>query len=207
MKIYQRRLIGLAITYVAITFPLAVMFVVNEPFRVLAVRTANHYAVRIFGCDTVFIGDSLTYDGQFNGLRSWKSVNLAVPGATTHQIRTQARFALHYRPSVVCVMAGTNDVLEANYDEEYTVGEYRKLLESIGGQKCIVVLVPFTSDPELSTRISSLNERLKEIAPNFVDLNPTISRDGKLLSEFTTDGIHFSPAGYRVWALEMRKSR
>jgi lysophospholipase L1-like esterase len=36
-----------------------------------------------------------------------------------------------------------------------------------------------------------------------VDLNGIIAPEGVLLSKYSTDGVHFSNDGYKVWAQEL----
>lgn len=197
--------------YVLATLPIVILTAWNPTLRHTFVNTAAHYRSRVASVRAVFIGDSLTAGMG----RSINSINLAGSGYTVEQIRQQVPRALSYRPEVIYVMGGTNDLFDSRYDLEFTVASYDAMLSEIQAAnvqcivQCIVTLVPYHATTERRQRIDELNARITQLAHKrgcrVVDLNPLLAPHGTLLPQYTTDGTHFSREAYRVWT-ELRNN-
>ncbi len=125
-------------------------------------------------------------------------------------------------PSVIFMNIGTNDIGSADYTLEHLIGNYEKILDQIKErlQKVKVFLMayyPVNDSPEvateewvkrvLSTRtngaIAAANTAVKNLADRkgclYIDLNKGLTdEEGRLKKEFTIEGIHMYPNGYRI---------
>ena len=156
--------------------------------------------------DVVMIGDSITASGDWKSLLPGrKIVNQGVPSFTTKSALSRVRLASATKASRAFVMLGVNDLRQgAAVDEVFS--RYSALIDALASSVPSVVVQStlLTSDFVLNRAISELNRRLAERCQAgsclFVDLNKTLAPDGLLGREFTTDGIHLTPAAYFLWA-------
>jgi lysophospholipase L1-like esterase len=166
----------------------------------------------------VFCGESSTAGGRNWGFRLegnlLNSMNLAGNGYTASQIFNQVSIALNYKPDYVFIMAGTNDVLQKDFSPSNTIKEYENIIQAFKGTKTIPVftLIPLTSskDVNINKHIKILNSQLDSLLKSqgitTIDLNPYLAPSGYLSKEYTTDGVHLSEAGYKIWVREVKKN-
>lgn len=210
LLIRRRALRWLLIAYVVTSLPLVVLFLWNRTVRSTFLNIAAHYGSKVHDVRSLHVGDSLTAGGgQWSGRLSGtplNAINLAGNGYTVSQVRHQLQAGLRYKPTYVCVLAGTNNVCNPYYNEDITVQQYRELMYQLqfANVRVIVTLVPYQASNLHQAAITRLNNRIRKVAhvPNcqIIDLNPTIAPDGHLLPKYTTDGIHFTDAAYDIWA-------
>jgi lysophospholipase L1-like esterase len=152
-----------------------------------------------------FIGDSLTHRNSdlamlVGGLR-FDSKNFAVDGYTIPQIKRQLMdTVILNNPCLVVVMAGTNrqekDTLSSN------LNQYQIMLDNLLKHNIDVVVLETlsTQRTSLNTYINQLNENLKKIATekniSYFPSNTYLAGSGRLLSEYTVDGVHLNLIGY-----------
>lgn len=202
------------LVYALAALPLVSLFAVNQYFRNVVFRLASHYRAALVNPRTVHVGDSITAGGGHWSflLKSipFDSINLAGNGYTTRQIANQVHKALTYQPEVVVIMAGANDILDENYNEQDVVDDYASISESFAGKKsqCLVTLPVKMRDPRRSQAVERLNRRLKNDLPGMgclvIDLNPDLAPNDVLLDRFTGDGVHLTHDAYKVWADKLR---
>jgi len=200
------------VMYVIVTVPFMTVFIKNDYARFVYMETVSHWYSRIRPPSYVFIGDSITAGGRNWGWRlhgnPLASRNLAGNGYTTAQIASQVKIALAYSPDYVLVMAGTNDILNGA-PPEVAVREYRKLLQSFAGTAAqpIITLMPHQASSAYQETTEEFNRAIRDLATGmeveWLDLNPKIAPSGQLLPQYSTDGVHFSDAAYRVWCEEI----
>lgn len=211
----SQRLLVLAYgTYVLASLPLVVLFAANHQFRHVFFNLASHYRAKLVRPRTIHVGDSITSGGgHWSFLLSsmpFDSINLAGNGYTTQQIAGQVRRALNYKPEVVVIMAGTNDILSDDFSEKKVLDSFGSIanLFASHSSQCLVTLPTKLRDPSRSASIDGLNQKLSGILPGMgcsvIDLNTDLAPDGVLEPRFTRDGIHLNEEAYAVWADRLR---
>jgi len=154
----------------------------------------------------VALGDSLT-SGYGDPGPSWPSRldtqdpylrllhNAGVPGDVTAQMRNRlSSDVLAYKPDVVFVMGGTNDI-----------GHYISAATKAKGITVVLMTIPPDSYPAWAGQINSLNSQIVHLANSYVlavvDVHAALSTsDGVYVDKYTVDGVHFSALGAQVVA-------
>jgi acyl-CoA thioesterase-1 len=137
--------------------------------------------------------------------------NTGVPGNTTAQMR--ARFAadvLPYKPSVLFILGGTNDLgLGISYSA--IISNLRAIVVAAKAQKIqpILLLVPPDSYKSMAPKIDALNAAIINLANSqrvvYVDIHAPLSTStGIFYSKYTVDGLHFTDLGAQVVANTIR---
>jgi acyl-CoA thioesterase-1 len=163
----------------------------------------------------VALGDSLTawpadpwpsrldaVDPQLKLIR-----NAGVPGNVTAQMRARlSSDVLAYKPDVLFVMGGTNDIAQG-YSQAAIIANLRAIITTAQahGIHVFLLTIPPDSYPGMVSRISSLNgaivalgTSLKVRVTNIT--RPLASSAGTYEARYTSDGLHFSALGAQVVA-------
>lgn len=187
-----------------------------------------HYRLRTLYFDVdpspaqpvVFLGDSITYGGDWAGLFPDSPVeNRGIGGDSTAGLLRRLEQVLALQPSRIFLMIGTNDLCY-NRPIPKIMENYRRILsrfhdELPGTQVYVQSVLPFndTLFPARGLRtneqIKKLNSQIKSLAAEFgypyVDLTPKFTgRDGRLPAEYTSDGLHLSDKAYLVWREQIK---
>ncbi|MEJ8572819.1 SGNH/GDSL hydrolase family protein [Microbaculum marinum] len=186
--------------------------VYSKPLRQHYVQTVQRYIAYMVPPLIVLAGDSLTAEGFWHQdlvKNPLALVNLAEGGLTIAQVATQVAAAKSYAPRNILILAGTNDIVLFGRTTDEIRNDYDFLLSQTEREwNVVVTLIPYTSYPKYSESISNANAAITEVAiehgAEIVDLNSAISDDRVLLPAYTTDGVHLSRFGYRIWADELR---
>jgi lysophospholipase L1-like esterase len=121
-----------------------------------------------------------------------------------------SRIILPYRPAIVVLYAGDND-LAAGKTPEQVRDDFRAFVKRIHDKlpktKILFLSIkPSIARWKLLDRISKANRLIgeeckKEAGLTFVDVGSVLlGKDGKPRKEmFEKDGLHLSPAGYKAW--------
>jgi lysophospholipase L1-like esterase len=168
----------------------------------------------------VALGDSLTawpaynpwptrLDAQDSVLRLVK--NAGVPGNTTSQMRARlARDVYPYKPEVLLVLGGTND-LGYGISESAIIANLRAIVIAAKAHKImpIIINVPPDSYPSMASKIKSLNKAILVLANaqkiHVVDMYRALANSsGTIRPEYTSDGLHFSDLGCQAAANQIR---
>ncbi|RCV47827.1 GDSL-type esterase/lipase family protein [Marinitenerispora sediminis] len=162
--------------------------------------------------DIVLLGDSLTEGGAWQELLPGLPVrNLGVGGDTAAGVRRRLRPVAEGRPAQVFLLIGTNDVaLGRDLDAiaADTAAILAELRRATPRTRLHLQSVPPRTAP-YTARIRDLNARYQRAAAEhgaqYLDLWPALAdAEGRLRAEFTADGLHLLPAGYRAWTGELR---
>lgn len=166
----------------------------------------------------VALGDSLT-SGYGDSGPSWPSRldtqdpylrllhNAGVPGDLTSGMRSRlSSDVVAYKPDVVFVMGGTNDI--GHYvSAATTIANLRAIIVAAKAKGITVVLmtIPPDSYPAWAGQINSLNSQIVHLANSYVlavvDVHAALSTsDGVYVDKYTVDGVHFSALGAQVVA-------
>jgi lysophospholipase L1-like esterase len=164
--------------------------------------------------DVVFMGDSITDNWRYGdpSLFNAKVLDRGIGGQTTPQMLL--RFypdVLSFRPKVVHIMAGTNDVSGNTGAEtdETIVSNIRAMIDLAKANRIRVVLSAITPSKQFvarpgvdpSARIAAVNKQLVKLAAEmhvtFVDYTPVLADSaGGLADALGNDGLHPNRDGY-----------
>lgn len=179
----------------------------------------------VTSADVVFMGDSITDNWQqarFGGFFSGKRyVDRGISGQTTPQMLLRFRSdVLAFKPKVVVILAGTNDIAGNTGPEsdEMIEDNLMSMSELAEASHVKVVLSSITpvSEYHLTTpnanpqtnqrpmsRIHAINDWIKSYAAShghvYLDYFSSMTDDkGLLKAEFSADDLHPNTAGYAV---------
>lgn len=176
----------------------------------------------------LFTGSSLMEQFPINELLMTNKINLiaynrGIGGFTSDDMLAHMdEMVFGTEPSVIFINIGTNDIGSADYTLEHLIGNYEKILDQIkqrlqNVKVFLMAYYPVNDSPEvvteewvkrvLSTRtneaIVAANTAVKDLADRkgclYIDLNKGLTdEEGRLKKEFTIEGIHMYPNGYRI---------
>ena len=174
--------------------------------------------------DIVMFGNSLTHGASWSDLLGRS--NVAQMGITSDIVRgylNRTNFVLRYRPKIVFIMGGVNDIYNWTPVEEI-FSVYIRIIEQFKAKNIIPVIQSTTysaknyakdwgGTPETNAgrnrEVDKLNKMLSDYAKknsiDYIDIISQLSRNGYLKDEVTWDGIHFKADAYKVWAREVEK--
>lgn len=164
----------------------------------------------------VLLGDSITEGIKIHDLAGMVIINEGVSGdrvengETKTGVRNRLDLVAQAKPACVCVMIGINDFWGAQKDVATVEMEYRsmapELRAAVPNARIVIesILPAGEAHKDLQPKVDELNRKLPSIAADtkaeFLLLDPVMkSANGLLRPEFTTDGIHLTPAGYTAW--------
>lgn len=160
----------------------------------------------------VFLGDSITQDGQWG---DWfpdrVTHNLGISANTTDDVVARLDDVIALRPEAVVLLIGTND-LGQRKSVEHIVRNIEYLLvtlrRSLPGARMLVQSI-MPRGREFAAQIQDANRHLRQFAPSvnaqYLDLWPTLAlEDGELDPALSDDRLHLTAAGYERWLDELR---
>lgn len=176
----------------------------------------------------LFTGSSLMEQFPINEMLMTENIpltayNRGVGGFTTDDMLAHMdEMVFGTEPSVIFINIGTNDIGSSDYELDKLMTNYEKILNSIkkrlGNVKIyLIAYYPVNDSPEVTelewvknvfkTRtnenINKANKAVEQMAERmdcrYIDLNEGLTDwDGRLKKEFTIEGIHMYPNGYKV---------
>lgn len=169
---------------------------------------------------SILLGDSISLWFPAELLppkRSW--LNQGISGETSAGLLERLALIDRTQPEVIFVLIGINDLIRGSTDETILANQQLiiRYLRQVHPQTKIVLqsILPHGMDKVTwegrdrliaipNTRILALNEQLKAIAKAeggvYLDLYPLFAdSNGNLNPEFSSDGLHLSPQGYKIW--------
>jgi lysophospholipase L1-like esterase len=158
--------------------------------------------------DIVFLGNSITENGGDWGKRFNLSAikNRGISGDNTDGVLNRLDEICYFKPSMVFMLIGINDVFNPYISVEYIFNNIIKIVnviyEKSTATKIYVHTILPTSDFTLTNKIKELNKLLSNKPLNYtiLDIHGLFLGPSDLIKkEYTTDGIHLSEAGYTVW--------
>lgn len=166
----------------------------------------------------VLLGASLVQHGEWAELLAGiPVVNRGISGDRVADALRRLDPIVAARPRAVFVMVGLNDVL-AGSPSDVIEREHRQLVQQLrsGSPQTRVVLMsvlPVRRDGHegegLNDALRTVNAGLERIAADegcsFLNLAPLFrDADGRLLPQFTLDGVHLTGPAYQLWANVLR---
>jgi lysophospholipase L1-like esterase len=166
---------------------------------------------------TLFVGDSITEGFPLaEAFPDGHVINQGIGGDKINGVRERLDIVALAQPATVYLMIGTNDVAwKETVTSETLRLDYASLLDELRQvlpeARIIVQSVLPTGRAYAggNARVQQLNGVIAELAQErkleFVNLYPKLQgADGLMDSQYTTDGIHLSLAGYWRWLREIR---
>jgi lysophospholipase L1-like esterase len=141
----------------------------------------------------------------------WPTINRGFGGSQLSDALYFAdRIVLPYRPRVVVLYAGDNDIA-AGESPEQVAGDFRlfvrKIHETLPEARIAVISIkPSIARWNLYNKMKEANERISRLCGEnerlaYIDVaNHMLGDDGRPRSElFADDGLHLNEAGYQLW--------
>jgi lysophospholipase L1-like esterase len=161
---------------------------------------------------TVFLGDSLTQDGDW---AAWfpdlNAVNLGRSGDTTDGVLARLGEVVAAHPDEVLLLIGTND-LGTRQTVEHLVRNIQSIMVDLrrdlpGARMLLQSILP--RGREFAEQIQTANIHLRQFAATvraqYLDLWPALAEaDGELNRAYSEDRLHLNAAGYEAWLGELR---
>ncbi len=172
--------------------------------------------------EIIFLGNSITDGCDWSELfRNSNIKNRGISGDITDGILFRLDEVVRSKPNQIFIMIGVND-LSQNKTPDYVLTIYSKILLAIKEaspktQVFVQSILPvndgfgkFGNHTNKGAEIKQVNKQLASLARNFnysyIDLTEAFSdKDGKLLKEYTNDGLHLTAAGYLAWKDEIKR--
>lgn len=155
----------------------------------------------------IMVGDSKTAYGDWSRrLNRFDIKNMGVPAYTSFNINWHVRGLLEeYHPKIVFIEGGVNDFY-FGYSVEDTYKHLTSIYDTLQKRE-VKVIVQSTLltriDEGMNDSIVLLNNKLYEYCQQhnleFLDLNLSLSEQGKLKPAYTKDGVHLTEEGYDSW--------
>lgn len=172
--------------------------------------------------DIVFLGNSITFWGDWNELLNSKYVkNRGIPGDITFGVLDRLNEVVNGKPAKVFILIGINDIAR-NIPDSIILHNYKRIIDSIksGSQKTKIffqTLLPINSSFNKMVayykkgHIINVNEGLKKLASEehigLIDLySAFVDKDGNLPQNLSFDGVHLKKPGYEKWVAILKKS-
>lgn len=172
--------------------------------------TALYDLSKIGKADVVFLGNSITFGGNWSELLGRdRIINRGIGSDNIPGMLRRLSQVYKLEPALCFVMAGIND-LYTDADADTVFKRYVQLIDSLRAhsiapviQSTLHVNPKWKRTEEKNPQVARLNTLLKKYSADnalaFIDLNAVLSEDGVLKSEYTTDGVHLNAAAYQVW--------
>uniref|UniRef100_UPI0040285DC2 glycoside hydrolase family 97 catalytic domain-containing protein n=1 Tax=Prevotella sp. TaxID=59823 RepID=UPI0040285DC2 len=169
--------------------------------------------------DIVVFGDSRVQMGGDWGklLGREHVVNAGIGGFTTsHFIWLVKPYVIERHPRVCLLEGGSNDI-GAGIPLERIKRNYRSLVDTLLTHGINVIMhavtYPTEKDPtvqqfkvEMTDSLDAFIHQLaREKGLPCVDLNPLLTENKRLKADYARDNVHFTPAGYTIWAREVNR--
>ncbi len=173
--------------------------------------------------DIVFLGNSITDGGEFQELFNMENVlNRGIRSDRIEGVLKRVDQVTSGHPKKIFLLIGINDVADKYNTVNSLAAKYERLVKAIREkspetQLFVQSVMPINNDFKRykslfgrETIIPPFNEEIKKIALEngavYIDLWQELAdpSTGKMKSEFTSDGLHLTGAGYRAWTDAVR---
>jgi len=174
------------------------------------------------GGELVFLGDSITDGGEWAEMfHDIRIKNRGISGDTTEGVLARAEEVTAAKPACVFLMIGVNDLADG-VSVESVLENIKRIAQKIIRQSpdtrlFIQSLLPvndhfslFPDHVSKAEQIKSVNAGLRVFCRNrgltYIDLFALFrTKDGRLDSRYTNDGLHLTGAGYLLWKEALRE--
>ncbi len=166
--------------------------------------------------EVIWMGDSITDGGEWSELFPHeKTLNRGISSDNTFGVLFRLTEITRRKPKKIFLLIGINDIAR-NIPDSVIIANYRKIISVIQQQTpqshfYIQSILPtnntfseFKNHQNKKANIITINTALQKLCKEknivYVDLySHFVDESGKLASQFTNDGLHFTGEGYRKW--------
>ncbi len=162
--------------------------------------------------EIIFLGNSITYRGQWAELFNDRCINRGIGGDDTDRILLRLDEVINRKADKIFIMDGIND-LGKNRSIEYIMNNFRKMVMSLRQkspdtklylQSVLPINNKLRNHRRTNDEIKQLNLEIEKLAKEYnvvyIDLyTPFLNPAGMLREDLTTDGIHINGSGYLLW--------
>lgn len=213
----SRKIIALAVAVIATAATLSAQETAAKPGEMPRGTTTPDEMTDSIGSNSiVFLGNSLTFGGNWGGLFGIdNAVNRGIVGNTAADIDARLDEILKAKPAKIFFMCGVNDVshdLSADYVSHAVISIVDRILQESPSTKVYLQsLLPINNSFGRYKRvigkeqtIRDINARLEPMARKrgvtWIYLYPYFcDEDSNLRADITTDGLHLTAPGYEIW--------
>lgn len=167
--------------------------------------------------DIVFLGDSMTYYGDFSSVFPDKVVcNLGLRGDTIQGMIDRVEQVKMLEPKVVYLLAGINDeVCDLDGFREKYKSLINQLLRQVPGANIIIQSLMPVNDIQFkiscnNRQIIVINKVIEDLCCDnsirYMDLFTIYQKDGLLPEHMTMDGIHLKRSAYEKWYTKLKNN-
>jgi len=156
--------------------------------------------------DVIMLGDSITEFGSWQELFPTISIlNRGIAGDTSYGVLERLEEITRRQPKTVFLMIGVNDFRQSISPEivEHNIRSIVSGLSSSGITPIVQSTLFVTDAPEINAQIRRLDVSLRQWCADssvtYIDLNPVLAPEGKLLPRYTWDGVHLNGDAYLQW--------
>ncbi len=154
------------------------------------------------------LGDSITDWSEWNELFERNDIiNRGISGDSTDGLLKRID-GINSSVSKVFIMIGIND-LSKGKSVAYVFNNYKKIVTLLKQKnmqpiiQSILFVDPVKNQRVKNSDIEQLNNKLKKYAVEndmvYIDLNMKLSKDKKLRSDYSYDGLHLNGDAYKAW--------
>ena len=172
--------------------------------------TAMFAISKTSSADIVFLGNSITYGGNWNELLGRdRVINRGIGGDNTVGMLHRMQYVYQLKPKLCFVMAGINDIY-SDAPVETIFHNYAMIIDTLRVHSIIPIIQStlhvnpkWKRTEEKNPEVAKLNSLLQVYAEkneiDFIDVNAVLSLNGILRDEYTTDGVHLNASAYERW--------
>lgn len=162
----------------------------------------------------VFLGDSLTEWGNWKELLpDFDIKNYGIAGNKTYEVFNRLDNITEENPGKIFLMIGINDLADTRQIEDI-LKDYKLIIRYLkkrfqDSELYALSVLPIDErilniDHFNNKKVDLLNKNIENISKNnglrFINMNPLFTnKNGQLKSDYTFDGVHLSPEGYKLW--------
>lgn len=166
-------------------------------------RLAMFRASPMREAEVVMLGDSHTEGGPWSELLAPRQVlNRGIGWDTAQDVLDRLDEVIARRPKLVFVLIGIVDLRYGAAPNEVAerIETIATRLREAGSRPVVQSVLPVSARlrEDTNEKVRTLNERLRTL-PDFLDLHPTLVKDGALDPALTYDGVHLSGPAYLSW--------
>ena len=183
----------------------------------LSIRNNEHRRIGLFeqfspNVDLVFIGDSLTENGEWSDFfPGFKVANRGVESDKTSDVLERLDSIYVVDAEQALIMIGINDIY-SNIAVDEIIKNYKKIVKQLLEKKIIVIIqstiqcLPKVCGPQRVLLVNQLNKKLEQLAfelnVKYLKLSELSNQEGLDLS-MTYDGVHLNSLGYQSWVKDI----
>lgn len=158
----------------------------------------------ILSMSIIFYGDSITKDwNSYNIINSDKITFIGKKGASSTYLADNINKIIEKKPEKIFLMMGINNIDTPNK----IIEDYRRIFNNIikkSPKTKIYVHSILPSRIESNNTINNTNKNIKTLCYEFnityINIHDKLlDENNKLSKNFTKDGTHLNPNGYRLW--------